>query len=83
MNEVSAPDNYRARSRHDRFFYDTEFSSLLYGTLVLCVSIFAETKIEREARHILNIRQLKRQKTNHDNRLVDSCLRRNDLNAKG
>ena len=53
MNETSEPDSYRARSRHDRFFYDTEFSSVLYGTLVLCVSIFSGVKRENAVNKIL------------------------------
>jgi len=44
---MKAVGSHRPRSRFESFFYDTKFSSVLYGTLVLCVSLFSGVKRER------------------------------------
>jgi hypothetical protein len=45
--------SHRPRSRFESFFYDTEFSSVLYGTLVLCVSLFSGVKRESVVNKVL------------------------------
>jgi len=79
MNGVSKPDSCQARSRHEQFFYDTEFSSVLYSTLVLCVSLFSEKKRER----VCSIKIKAKTKTQKEKQLYASLMtKENPLSYK-